>query len=305
MVRFQYSMIRLSWRDWMKNKYRLSSTVFERERDEEKIQPQKIFFLAVEGNRTEKEYFQGISTNRMQLGIDALVDIKVLERSSKDTNCAPTHIIELLEEYLVLRASGEDDLLKDIPSEFKDAYGEPFIRAFLNNDSSITKKERNAFVTELKKIGYDIIYREYLSKYNNEVDEFGIVLDRDKLNHSETTLLECIKYCKEKHYMCYISNPCFEFWLLLHLSDVMTEYADKLDLIKENPKVSNRHTYVSNEVSQKAHHSKSSINFNQNYLPHVIDAIEQSKFFSRDEIGLVNEIGSNIGDLLEKMMEYN
>ena len=45
----------------MKNKYRLSSDAFERETEEEKIQPQKIFFLSVEGNATEKEYLEGIS----------------------------------------------------------------------------------------------------------------------------------------------------------------------------------------------------------------------------------------------------
>ncbi len=44
----------------MKSKYRLSSNAFKLEDEEEKIKPQKIFFLSVEGNGTEKEYFDGI-----------------------------------------------------------------------------------------------------------------------------------------------------------------------------------------------------------------------------------------------------
>lgn len=44
----------------MKSKYRLSSNVFKREYEEEKIKPQNIFSLSVEGNDTEKEYFDGI-----------------------------------------------------------------------------------------------------------------------------------------------------------------------------------------------------------------------------------------------------
>ncbi|MEI3532094.1 MAG: hypothetical protein V8Q90_00415 [Bacilli bacterium] len=44
----------------MKSKYRLSSNAFKLEDEEEKIKPQKIFFLSVEGNDTEKEYFDGI-----------------------------------------------------------------------------------------------------------------------------------------------------------------------------------------------------------------------------------------------------
>lgn len=77
----------------MKNKYRLSSDAFEREAEEEKIQPQKIFFLSVEGNATEKEYLEGISAYRAQLGIHAIVDVQVLGRKRKDTNSAPQQVI--------------------------------------------------------------------------------------------------------------------------------------------------------------------------------------------------------------------
>ena len=86
----------------MKNRYRLSSNAFEREDEEDKVEPQKIFFLSVEGNDTEKEYFDGISANRRQLGINAVVDVQVLNRRRKDTNSAPQQVVELLEEYLRL-----------------------------------------------------------------------------------------------------------------------------------------------------------------------------------------------------------
>ena len=62
----------------MKNKYRLSSNAFERETEQDKIEPQKIFFLSVEGNETEKEYFEGISANRHHLGINAVVDVEAV-----------------------------------------------------------------------------------------------------------------------------------------------------------------------------------------------------------------------------------
>lgn len=45
----------------MVNKYRLTSTVYDREEEKDKIEPLKIYFLSVEGNNTEKEYFEGIS----------------------------------------------------------------------------------------------------------------------------------------------------------------------------------------------------------------------------------------------------
>ena len=49
--------------------------------------------------------------------------------------------------------------------------------------------------------------------------------------------------------------------------DVEKEYGDKLEIIKENPKVSLNHTFVSKEVSEKACHGKSGINFKKNYMP--------------------------------------
>ncbi len=288
----------------MTNKYRLSSNAFEREKEDEKIKPQKIFFLSVEGNATEKEYFQGVSANRRRLGIDAIVDVEVLNRSRKDTNSAPQQVIELLEEYLRLRESGNETLISDIPEEFVQKYGVDFIENFLGNGTGITKKQRNDFVTDLLKIGYNIHYRKYLKEYNSNSDEFAILIDRDAKTHSEKNMLECIRHCQKNNYACYIANPLFEFWLLLHLSDVKEEYADRLEEIKENKKVSNNHTFVSREVSVKANHGKSGINFKKNYLPNFNIAIERAKKFASDEQELLDHIGCNIWKLLELMREY-
>lgn len=288
----------------MKNRYRLSSNAFEREAEDEKVEPQKIFFLSVEGNATEKEYFEGISANRRQLGINAVVDVQVLNRRKKDTNSAPQQVVELLEEYLRLRENGNESLIKDIPASFIKKYGVDFIKCFLEDGAGITKRQRNEFVTDLLKIGYDINYRKYLQKYNSELDEFGILIDRDVQTHSECNMLECIKHCKENNYSCYIANPCFEFWLLLHLSDVNKEYAGKMTDISENRKVSDRHTFVSKEVSLKARHGKSGINFKTNYLPYIDTAIERAKEFASDEHELVNNIGCNIWKLIEAMKNY-
>ena len=214
---FRYLMKILHWRKFMKNKYRLSSNAFERENEEDKVEPKKVFFLSVEGNETEKEYFEGVSSNREQLGINVIVDVQVLNRRRKDTNSAPQQVVELLEEYLRLRESGNESLIKDIPESFVQKYGVEFIENFLEDGTGITKRQKNEFITDLLKIGYDINYRKYLQKYNSDLDEFCILIDRDTQTHSELNMLECIRYCKEKNYSCYIANPCFEFWLLLHL----------------------------------------------------------------------------------------
>lgn len=289
----------------MINKYRLTSTVYDREKEEDKIYPLKIYFLSVEGNVTEKEYFEGVSRNRKLLGIHSRVDVEVLRRSSKDTNSAPRQVIQLLEEYIQLREQNVEDMIEDIPDEFKEKYSVDMIKRFLMDPSQVTNRERNAFLTELTKIGYDINYRKYLKKYDSEYDEFGILIDRDIQTHSEVNMMECINYCKEKNYSCYIANPCFEFWLLLHLADLKEEYGDCLELIAENKKVSGNHTYVSKEVSDKAGHGKGGIHFSKNYLPNVDKAIEQAKAFASDEYELVSNIGCNLWKLLESMRRFS
>lgn len=288
----------------MVNRYRLTSTSFERKKEEEKLSPKKIYFLSVEGNVTEKEYFEGISANREELGIDGIVDVEVLKRASSDNNSAPKQVVELLEECVRLRELGIDSFTEDIPKEFIDKYGMDFIKCFFETPNKIARKQRNGFITELQKIGYDINYRKYISEFRKGEDEFCILIDKDRHTHSHNNLKEVVDYCREKGYQCYIANPCFEFWLLLHLADVKREYKDKLEQIKENVKISNNHTYVSKEVSKKAYHGKGGIKFEDNYLHHVEEAIERAKEFASEEESLIEDIGCNLWKLLKSMMEY-
>ncbi len=61
----------------MYNRYRLASTVYDREEETRRILPEKRVFLSVEGNVAEKEYFDGLSKNRVKIGIDLKYFIKL------------------------------------------------------------------------------------------------------------------------------------------------------------------------------------------------------------------------------------
>lgn len=288
----------------MQNRFRLMSAVYEREEEAQKIIPEKRIFLSVEGNATEKEYFDGISRNRVTIGINAKVDVEVLGRGRKDTKSAPQQVIELLEEYIRLREQNEDDILKEISDEFREEYSLDFIRQYLEEPEKIAKKKRNKFVTDLKKIGYDINYRKYLKRYDRDFDEFAVLVDRDMQTHSEENMLECMKYCKKKGYKFYIANPCFEFWLLMHLADIKEEFGGQLNELKENKKVSEHHTFVSKAVSDRAHHGKKGIHFTEKYMPYIDKAVEQAKTFSGDDVELVHNIGCNLWKMMEELKAY-
>ena len=284
----------------MVNKYRLSSKSYDRETPNEQITPRKIYFISVEGVATEVEYLQGLSDYRTELGINALVNIEVLRRKTKDGYSAPEQVIELLEEYLSLREAG-NNIFPDIPDEIKNNFSPDFIQLYIETPGSISPKERNRFELALRKTGYDLAYRKYLSKYTSNLDEFCILIDRDAGSHSSEDMNFILQYCKEKNYRCFITNPCFEFWLLLHFSDVYEEYLDQFDLIRENKKVSNAHTFVSNELSVKAHHGKKGIAFKEKYLPHIEEAIIRASKFASDNEALITDIGCNIWILIKEM----
>ena len=287
----------------MVNKYRLSSKSYDRETPNEQITPRKIYFISVEGVATEVEYLQGLSDYRTELSINALVNIEVLRRKTKDGYSAPEQVIELLEEYLSLREAG-NDIFPDIPDEIKNNFSPDFIQLYIETPESISPKERNRFELALRKTGYDLAYRKYLSKYTSNFDEFCILIDRDAGSHSSEDMNFILQYCKEKKYRCFITNPCFEFWLLLHFSDVYEEYSDQLDLIRENKKVSNAHTFVSNELSVKAHHGKKGIAFKEKYLPHIEEAIIRASKFASDNEALITDIGCNIWILIKEMQSF-
>lgn len=90
----------------------------------------------------------------------------------------------------------------------------------------------------------------------------------------------------------------------MHLADIEKEFGNQLDKIKENKKVSEQHTFVSKEVSDRAHHGKSGINFDRRYLPYIDKAVIQAKKFPGDEIELVDCIGCNLWKLIEELKMY-
>lgn len=104
--------------------------------------------------------------------------------------------------------------------------------------------------------------------------------------------------CKEKGFGFYLTNPCFEFWLLLHFDDVKTLDEEKL---LNNPKVSSRRRYTEQELRNRMkNYAKSS--YDTTWFMNRIDiAVENEKDYCEDENMLEYSIGSRVGMLIEEM----
>ena len=79
------------------SRFRLQSSAFARNDETEKINPKRMIFLSVEGDETERTYFQNLNeyldTN--------LIQIEVLRHRRGDGYSDPVHVIELLENILM------------------------------------------------------------------------------------------------------------------------------------------------------------------------------------------------------------
>lgn len=287
----------------MSVRYRLGSNkLFERP-NEGLTKPKRVVFISAEGTSTEVCYFTYIEKYREQLGIDALVHIEVLRKY--DTNSDPQNVLELLEEYEQLR--GNRLFKKQLDELELEGYSSEFIGSYLNDPHSLPDKERRQFEGVLRVKQVALLYLDFLSRYHGEDDVFAIVIDRDRNSGNIKSdmarinqIINVIGKCEEKGYQCYITNPCFEFWLLLHISDVATEYADQLDDFLDNIVDAQKNSFVSNLLCKKTGNRKNIQQkvFEQYYLPNVDVAIDRAKrFASKDE--LMDKIGSNIGELFE------
>lgn len=61
----------------------------------------RVVFLSVEGEVTERRYFEFVRESRETLGIKSVVEIHVLRRG--DSSSSPEKVVELLENYLEVR----------------------------------------------------------------------------------------------------------------------------------------------------------------------------------------------------------
>lgn len=120
---------------------------------------------------------------------------------------------------------------------------------------------------------------------------YAAVIDKD--SHP---LAPSIFRCKEKNYQLFATNPCFEFFLLMHLDDSLSSRTD-LDKILENNKESVQHTYTSKIVSELTHKAKS-VDFND-YKDRIDICCLNSIHFENNIHKLNDKLGSNLPLLFE------
>lgn len=205
--------------------------------------------------KTENQYFNGIFNNRVELGIDQLIDIIVVEQLDNHIP-HPMHLAEACKSTI-------DHI--DRPDYFD--------------------------VEELR-----------LKKYDSEIDEIWLIFDRDPETFFKSQYYKVKKICETYNLNIGITNPNFEFWLLLHMPNVH-EY-NKVELLKNKKDTSTGRRYLEMALDSRlpGGYSKGNIRFDR-FKDGIALALEQSEKFEIDEYKILDNLGTTLGTLILRMKE--
>lgn len=288
----------------------------ERKSEEHDFIPK--FIIVSEGSETEPKYFAGLNKSILTDNIEV---VNLLRDFSKITNSHPKHLINVAKEFFL----NQEEKMKI--GEFKERISNYLIETekpdqieSVKNKISIIHKNDDHQISfeEVPKILIEIfkytIYSEMINEfelyiksqnitYSPYIDSVNIVVDRDRQNFKEDQYKGLINECKCNNINLYVSNPCFELWLLMHVDNFEKFSSEKLF---ENGKV-NKHTKFLEKCLKdnlKSGYKKGNIDFSK-FEPCVNKAIKRSKEFETDIELLENTLGTNVGILVEKMIEKN
>lgn len=139
--------------------------------------------------------------------------------------------------------------------------------------------------------------------FDNEYDILGIVADIEKSSDRKINIKKARESCEDNSIRFYLTNPCFEFWLLLHF-DISKYCQSKLF---ENAKVSTNKKYIDSALSDQLggyNKKKGGYKPSDFVTKETINlALNQEKKFENHFDKIIDNLGSNIGDLITEILD--
>jgi len=147
---------------------------------------------------------------------------------------------------------------------------------------------------------FDRLKKEARDEYNfGKNDELWMIIDRDRWKN----IPEIITLCKQQGNMHVAgSNPCFEFWLLLHVitySDISEE--DRIKLL-ENKRVSTQKNFIDRFLSQLLDGYNKRNPRPERFIPYLTKAIEQGKLLDDSNEEFPSNLGSHVYRIVQKLI---
>lgn len=290
------------------SRFRVSTSAFIRpyEDAKAKVLPRFVYFLSVEGDNTEYDYFKHLDSYLRSIYPQSRLVISIQTPQHSGLS-SPDQVYELLEQCENARKPVM--VLKSLSKQFRNKYGKKLTHFF--DPVKVTQDELAEFKRDLEtlEIRYDIVnlVRKFGTDDGNchPEDHFGMVIDRDRLSHTDKNrLLEIFIECSKKKFKFCLSNPCFELWLLLHKVDISCKFTDaERRNILVNKKEGDL-TYIGCLIKKRFSHGKSisELAFEKYYKKNIGKAIERQSRLETKMPALLDKLGTNVGELVQELI---
>lgn len=276
-------------------------------------------FLIFEGTNTEPTYFKAFDKKQMrnnwillektdkEKGYSALAKlIELADDFTKGSKNKCTYMMAYDRLSEALQTKGISKLSKEsILKWFKGTHRKLFQNLSLGSEIDKDKLSAifNAFENQQENLLDIAVDSKYLLSYSypdytKGIDEIYIVVDRDPQSGiADDAFLKIIQQALAKDYKILLSNPCFEFWLLLHHTSEFTE--DEKRQLKAGLISGENQNVAFKLLKRKDPDYTKKLSNVEMYIAKVKNAIDNSKLYSVELEELVSNIGSNIGAFLE------
>lgn len=285
-------------------------TEFGKERNSGIFSVKPKYYIFSEGDITERKYFKKLNTSILSKNVEI---INVLRDYVNVGESNPSNIIKLIEELLVVNSN--EITVRELKNKLKN-WGHEYNKDINSILELITKKYRDNKIIkykELRKFVFEFFsgeiyldlsknFMKYLSwqdiTYSPLTDKICLVVDRDQESFSKEQYNNVYNFCKNNNIGYYVSNPCFEFWLFLHFREIEKE---KHDIFLKNKFISSDKRYIENKLHDLCGYTKTKFIFSR-FEPYINDAIRREKNYEENIIGLENKLGTNVGKLVNEMI---
>ncbi|MCM1237223.1 MAG: RloB family protein [Ruminococcus flavefaciens] len=287
------------------------------------------YFLVYEGENTELVYFDAITELRENLKLNPLIELVPIVRSYNEKGWSnPKKMVDRIIQNLEERDSGKvsyETILNWIMDYFQSEgilannrtlakyiwktlewICHEKLSVSLNMSTEDVQSTCERIICFLKKETNLKTLMEDVSKiigygnltYAEGLDKICFIVDRDMKSFTTIQYEYVMEQCRIRNFGLYLTNPRFEFWLLMHFEDVKN--LDEKQLL-ENPLVTSKRRYTEQELRNRLPGYEKSRYDALTLVKNIDIAIKNESRYCEDLEKLENTIGSNIGLLICEM----
>lgn len=271
---------------------------------EEKIEVKRKYFFVLEGEKTEDIYIRELPN---YLREDALADIVLLERV-ESSNSNQFKITEAISRYLEQSQMISDEQRASILQlcnrfdeyEINEAELVEAIQKILGELAEHFITDYNDNVIEQVKLLNE------LRNYEKGFDNICLILDRDYRSFKSEQFDKVINICNENDFLLGLSNPNFEFYLLLHLTDATSADVNEIAKNRRMSKSKSSRKYTEHLLNEEM--KKSGLTYQKKsydakfFFDRFKDVLRNSAYHEQDNARLKEEVGTSVQNIIKDLI---